>query len=87
MIDSVGEPCDSRLLLLSIAPFFGAYALLADAVLHAASTYDLQAWRMCRRTEAKKDWPILLYGAGGWWLALLMRVPVVLGTKACCWLT
>ncbi|CAE7327031.1 ACT3 [Symbiodinium necroappetens] len=43
------------LLLLSIAPFFGAYALLADA---------------------KKDWPILLYGAGGWWLALLMRVPV-----------
>lgn len=49
------------LLLLSIAPFFGAYALLADA---------------------KKDWPILLYGAGGWWLALLMRVPVVLGTKA-----
>mmetsp|Transcript_3137 Transcript_3137/g.7309 ORF Transcript_3137/g.7309 Transcript_3137/m.7309 type:complete len:249 (-) Transcript_3137:41-787(-) len=28
------------------------------------------------------DWTIFLWGAGGWWLALILRIPFVLGAKA-----
>ncbi|CAE7461220.1 unnamed protein product [Symbiodinium natans] len=33
-------------------------------------------------TRADNDWMILLAGAGGWWLALLLRMPCILGIKA-----
>ncbi|CAE7509881.1 unnamed protein product [Symbiodinium pilosum] len=32
--------------------------------------------------DARVDWVILLWGAGGWWAALVFRVPFILGTKA-----
>ncbi|CAK9084516.1 Uncharacterized protein SCF082_LOCUS40088, partial [Durusdinium trenchii] len=64
--------CCLPFLLVTIVPFFAAfYALIPEA--------DPSS---CQRWASTVPWWVFLVGAGGWWLALLLRFPVILGSKA-----